>query len=158
MKQTIMVMLLSGLLLSPALADNTDTAQAQANKLGTAMASEDFTTVAQLTHPSVVRAMGGNEALAAELKKVFANGKVDITEMVFAKPSQINSSGKVVLARMPYHSKATISGEIMDVDSYYVGFSVNKTSWYFLDCEGITQDLLRQLSSGYDGKLKLEGC
>ncbi len=58
----------------------------------------------------------------------------------------------------PYRSNVTYKGKTVDLDSFYIGFSVDKKGWKFVDCEGVTQAYLGQLLPGYKNNLELKGC
>jgi len=139
-------------------AADSDEAQTQANLLGTAMTKQDYLGVAKMTHPEVVKRMGGEDKLASYLDQAFKDGGIRFTRMQFQKPLQLNSSGRVILAKVPYQAVVSIGEEEGVSESFYIGFLVKKNQWAFVDCEGISQDILQVLSTGYDGGLNLSGC
>lgn len=140
------------------LADLKTDAQNEANKLARALVKQDYKTVAALTHPVVVKSAGGIDAIADLLARSFSDNQIAITRMQFTQPSQLNDSGKLLMAKLPYSSTAQVQEQSFELNSFYVGFSANQRQWYFVDCEGITQDILKQLAPGYNGKLNLDGC
>ena len=153
-------LLVIGILFSStiAFADVKSNATSEANKLAKAMVAKDYVTVAELTHPAVTKRFGGVDALSAMMKKNYSAAKLTFHKMKFQTPSQLNSSGKMIVAKIPYTSRVQVDKEQYDSSSYYVGFSVNNEKWYFSDCEGMSQDLLKSLAPGYNGKLNLDGC
>lgn len=153
--------LLVGLLLSGTSfvqADVDTKAMSEANRLGKSMINKDYMMVAKLTHPAVSKKFGGVKALSLQLKKSYTEANLTFLKMKFHKPSEIDSSGKFVVAKIPYDSRVQVANEKYDSSSFYLGFSRDKKTWYFSDCEGMSQGLLKALAPGYNGNINLKGC
>ena len=133
-------------------------AQIAANKLASYFVNENYVGVAELTHPAVVKATGGIEATANHIKSTFNEVDLIITSMTFSAPRQTVDVNGLLLAVLPYTSVMVYQNENIEVNSLYIGFSKNSKKWYFIDCEGVTQELLGQFAPGYKNDLKLDGC
>lgn len=133
-------------------------AQESTNELAGYFVAQDYLGVAKLTHPAVVESTGGVQAIAQLLKNTFDESGIKITSMTFSAPRQIVDVNGLLLAVFPYDSVMIYQNENVEVNSLYIGFSKNSKKWYFIDCEGVTQELLGQLAPGYKNNLSLEGC
>ena len=153
------VVIAAGLLFTgSATAGSDDYAQKSANKLAEYFLDQNYLGVAALTHPAVVEATGGSQAIAQLLKNSFDESGIKITSMTFSAPRQTVDVNGLLLAVFPYNSVMIYQNEHVEVNSLYIGFSKNSKKWYFIDCEGVTQELLGQLAPGYKNNLSLEGC
>lgn len=144
------------LLSAAALAASLGPGELAARKLGAALAARDYQTVADLTHPAVVKAAGGPEAVTKRLQT--ANAGLTIHSMKFGKPEQLASVGDTRIGVFPYRSRVTLNDKTVEFGSFYIGFSWDRKSWKFIDCEGVTQDYLAKLLPGYNDNLALKGC
>jgi hypothetical protein len=142
----------------PACADVADNATADANKLAAALVAGDYMTVAQLTHPKVVARVGGPPAVASSLRNAMVASQLTLHKMHFSQPRQIVRAGGTYIASIPFRSKATLRGEPVTINSFYIGFSQDGDRWHFIDCQGVSHVTIKQLVPAYNNSLNLSGC
>jgi len=124
--------------------------------MAAAMVDKDFATVAELTHPKVVAQVGGAMALAKRLDTAYAG--LTVKSMKFARPEQIQDVRGTLIGVFRFREKILVRSQIVEVNSFYIGFAAGKSNWKFIDCDGVTQHYLAALLPGYTSNLDLNGC
>lgn len=139
-------------------ADAAGNAQRRANQLATALVEGDYMQVAELTHPRVVSRVGGPRAVASSLRNATLAAQLQLHRMEFSAPRQMVRAGNEYVAIVPFESEATLRGQNLTINSFYLGFSANGDTWHFIDCQGVGHATIKRLAPGYDNALNLSGC
>jgi hypothetical protein len=110
--------------------------KAQAQEIHDAMSKDDFTKIADLTYPALVKEMGGREkmiaVMEAGIKKMKAGGFGYIPSTV-EEPSEIVKGGDELFVIVPYELKMKIPDGTMRQKTYLIGISGDEgKSWTFL--------------------------
>lgn len=152
--KTLFIAIIFAMGTGTALAGNAMTKSA--DEFAKSLVDLDYNTIVKYSHPSLVKAYGGKDKLAALLKKSYAELGMRFNKMTFSKkPYDKKRYGKIGLFTLPYTASISTSDGMMDVSSYYYVFTGPKEkAWFFLDCGTDAEKLLTALVPGYDGKLK----
>ena len=111
--------------------------------------------IAEQSHPSIVKALGGQKKYSSMIKKSFSDSNMRFLEMKFSSPTDIKKYKNVYLAILPYSATLTVDNEKLNVTSYYYAFAGhNKTKWYFTDCSNMDIRLLKSMVPDFDGTIK----
>lgn len=127
----------------------------ESGRFARAMMDLDYSMIASLSHPAVVKAAKGKKAYEKLLQQTYASSGVRFKKMSFGRATDKRRYGKVVIATVPYTMVVSAGKENINVSSFYYAFSGrNEKAWFFMDCTGASDKFLASLVEGYDGKLK----
>jgi hypothetical protein len=116
--------------------------------LGHAVIQGDFNTMAEMTYPSIVQALGGREKMIAStrqsLGKMNAQGYRFLSHSV-GEPSAFTTEGKNTFTIIPTTVEISAPGGKLVGNSYLLGISPDAgKSWTFVDGTGITRNETRE--------------
>jgi hypothetical protein len=162
MRQVIAALVFSAIVCRPALADDAAklaAAKAQANESVQALAKGDFDRMADLTHPEVVRMLGGKEKMVAVLQestKKFKEQGYDILACTVTDATELVSGEGELFTVVPYTLKTKVPGGKLTQATYLLGVSSDYgKTWRFIDGAKLLQPKVRKLIPNLPTTLKL---
>ena len=109
-----------------------------AEKCGKAMVEGDYEALVDLTHPALIKAAGGREAMTSALKSSMAQMKQEgfrFESMTSEPPKRLDPSAKALYCVVPTSLKVVKAGEVQITTSgFLLGISADDgKTWTFLD-------------------------
>lgn len=125
---------------TPAPANGEGEVKAQAERIATAMAEEDYDTVADLTHPKVVEMMGGRARMIEFVKKSMGDMRAEgfvIESFTVGEPQKATKVGERLYTIVPTKMRMKVPTGVMLSESFFVGASDDGGGkWTFIDGSG----------------------
>jgi hypothetical protein len=123
---------------------------AQTEQMRSAVLQPDHELMADLTHPALIKGLGGRAKYVQKLNEVAAEVKgqgFQFTDVILAEPTAIMEGKKAVYATVPYSiAMSGPGGAAGDKSSYFIAVSTDRgNNWTFLDGEGIAGDRAKLL-------------
>jgi hypothetical protein len=123
---------------------------AQAEQVRSAVLQPDHELMADLTHPALIKGLGGRAKYVQKLNEVAAEIKgqgFQFTDVIFAEPTAIVEGKKAVHAIIPYSiAMSGPGGAKGEKPSYFIAASMDRgNNWTFLDGEGVAGDRAKLL-------------
>lgn len=132
----------------------------QALLVAAATKAQDYATVLKYTHPSLIKMVGGNDAmmklLTTTMKDVEAQGIV-IDSVILAEPGEFYKSAMEIHCLMPQKVYMKFGTGKMVANGYLLAISNDKgINWTFLNLtEGLNNQTITQLLPDFNQDLKL---
>jgi hypothetical protein len=136
------------------------TIKEEAQKCAKALLAGDCDSVVAYTHPRIVKAMGGKEAMITALKQGMSQMQADGTrflEATVGQPGNPKRIGAWMTSMIPQHLVLKVSGGKLYKDSSLLGISEDDGKhWVFVDLGGnVTKDQLGELFPELDNKIAI---
>lgn len=134
------------------------TAKAQAEEIQTALVKGDFGKVADLTHPQVVKMLGGKDkmlAVMAESLTAMKEAGLEFKDLKIADPSDLVKAGKEMYIVVPHSLEMTGRGKRLAVKGALVGVSEDGgKTWVFVDAN-VGRETIKKVLPGLPDSLSI---
>jgi hypothetical protein len=141
--------------------DPRQTLKSQAAESSKALLSENFPRLLELTHPAVVKGVGGETRFVKMMTDNAATMKKQgfaIVNIVQAEPGEIVTVGDEAFAIVPFRMKIVTPEGASEAPSYLIAASTDRgRTWKFIDGGGINRnrEKLTRMLPNFPDKLEL---
>ncbi len=133
-------------------------AQSRAEQLNNAVVSDDFATVASLTHPQLVQNMGGREQMIAAMQNGTRELKARGAALQASRTGAVADfirAGAELYAVVPFELEMRFPGGTARQKSFVIGISAdNGQSWVFVNGD-VDLPRIKQILPNLPAQLKL---
>ena len=159
MKRILILTAFITILYINAFAQHEEKIKSDAEIMVKATLNNDFKTLAQYTHPTLIRMMGGTDAMIALLNKSMAEMKskgASIVDGIIGQPGKIIEIGKNLYSVVPQKVIMQSNGTKFFTNSSLLAISENKgESWYFLNVGSDNDENIKLLLPEISGKIDI---
>lgn len=124
-----------------------------------AMVNGEVEAMVRLTHPKVVELMGGQEKMAAVVRKGMAEMSRDGTKILSARPeapAEFVRMGTEEVAVVPFTLVMKVPKATLTQKSFLLGISSGRgKSWTFIDGAGLDDDTIKKVLPDFPSQVKL---
>lgn len=117
-----------------------------------------FDRVIDLTHPEIVKKMGGREAMKIQIRQVYEQMKgqgISIESSTAGEPSEFVTNANETYVMVPFELKMKFPGARMTQDGYVIGISTNQgKNWTYVN-GSVKEDQLKLFLPNLPENLKL---
>lgn len=133
------------------------TIKQEAQKCARALLAADYDSVVAYTHPRIVKAMGGKEAMLATLKQGMAQmkaGGASFLDVTIGQPSSPKRIGPWMTSIIPQHLVLKVPDGKLHSDSSLLGISEDEgRHWVFIDLGQVKKEQLDEMFPELAGKV-----
>lgn len=130
-----------------------DAVQEDVRRLVQATYAGDVDTVLRLTHPALVRMLGGREAARGKLeesRQLFISDEVTLEAFAFPRPPEFLEGGGRRFAIVPTRSVIGIRGQRIESLNFQFGvLEAGAESWTYLEGSQLNQAIVQSLFPGF---------
>ncbi|MEE9349719.1 MAG: hypothetical protein V3U80_06700 [Flavobacteriaceae bacterium] len=138
--------------------DYTSAINRDSDALAKAFLKNDFKTIANFTHKSILNLIGGKENMASvltqEMEKMIADG-YGFKDVKIGPPRQIYTAGDELHCLVSQKIVLSLKDEIITANSYLLAISSDKgKTWTFIDTAKINNENILELLPHFNTNLK----